>query len=217
MIDQRVLKMERRAKELFVGKVDKFMWGSEVDYKIGESSLADRCISYHDKVVEAQRDAYGVLSNRAKGHGETSLESAVKRARDYLALCNADDGKVEKLIENLQSIVDGQCKMRDSDFCVVVWMSVLGLLVSYFGVLMRVVAHDSVGQIMYIFIFGGVLAVFVAMPIVRRRREWNRAFSEGNIHKIKEVISDLAIYQLTDSRRLLLPVSRVHKVQRPDC
>lgn len=36
------------------------MWGSEVDYKIGESSLADGCISYHDKVVEAQRDAYGV-------------------------------------------------------------------------------------------------------------------------------------------------------------
>ena len=55
----------------------------------------------------------------------------MKRARDYLALCNADDGKVEKLIENLQSIVDGQCKMRDSDFCVIMWMSILGLLVSY--------------------------------------------------------------------------------------
>lgn len=200
-----------------MGRIDQFMWGSEVDYKIGESSLADRCISYHDKVVEAQRDTDGVLSNRGKGYGEMPLESAVKRARDYLALCNADDGKVEKLIENLQNIVDEQCEMRDSDFSVVIWISILGLLVSYFGVLMRVVAHDSIGQIMYIVFFVGVLAVFVAMPIVRRRREWNRAFSEGNIHKLKEVISDLAIYQLTDSRRLLLPVSRVHKVQRPDC
>lgn len=262
-----MLKTERRAKELFVGKVDKFMWGSEVDYKIGGSLLADRCISYHDKVVEAQRDSNRVLSNRAKiddaiapdgsleraevseatvpedllnradadeeiasaGSSEGTetaeerplegsaervetdddilLKEALGRARQYLSLCNVSDEGAEQLRSHFQGIVDRYYKKRDADVCTQAWIPVLSFFVSYLGVLTAVFDNDAEGQRIFLLVLPIILVLLVVLPVVSRRKKWEKAFDEGSLHKLVNVISDLTVYLSIDEKRLQPPAS----------
>lgn len=261
-MDQWVLKMERRAKELFVGKIDQLMWGSEVDYKIGESSLADRCISYHDIVVEAQRDTDGVLSNRAKTDdaiapdgslehakvGEATvpedllnrvdtdkevtsadlserteivedgllegsavrvekdddilLKEALGRARQYLSLCNVGGEGAEQLRDCFQGIVDRYYEARNADVCTQAWIPILSFFMSYFGVLVAVFDDDPEGKKIVALILPIIIMLPTGILVAIRRKKWKIAFSEGNLRKLMNVVSDLTVYLLTDEKRL---------------
>lgn len=117
------------------------------------------------------------------------------------------------LIAHFQSIVDRHYKMRDADFNVSSWVVILGFLVSYSNVLIRVLDGDRAGQIAYIIFFLTVLLVFLYMPFTRRRRKWRTAVSEGNLHKLEEVLSDLTVYYLMDSKESRSHASR--RVQDP--
>lgn len=250
-----------------MGKIDQFMWGSEVDYKIGESSLADRCISYHDIVVEAQRDTDGVLPNRGKTDdaiapdgslehakvGEVTvpedllnrvdadkevtsadsserteivedgllegpavrvekdddilLKEALGRARQYLSLCSVSNEGAEQLRGHFQGIVDRYYKKRDADVCTQAWIPVLSFFVSYLGVLTAVFDNDAEGQRIFLLVLPIILVLLVVLPVVSRRKRWEKAFGEGSLHKLVNVISDLTVYLSIDEKRLQPPAS----------
>lgn len=153
------------------------------------------------------------LGERCESVDDASLKESLDRARQYLALCSVGDEKVEQLITHFQSIVDRHYKMRDADFNVSSWVVILGFLVSYSNVLIRVLDGDRAGQIAYIIFFLTVLLVFLYMPFIRRRRKWRTAVSEGNLQKLEEVLSDLTAYYLMDSKELRYHASR--RVQDP--
>lgn len=98
--------------------------------------------------------------------------------------------------------------MRDVDFNVSSWVGILGFLVSYSNVLIRVLDGDRAGQIAYFIFFLTVLLVFLYIPFIRRRRKWRTAVSEGNLHKLEEALSDLTAYYLMDSKELRYHASR---------
>lgn len=153
------------------------------------------------------------LGERGESVDGVSLKESLGRARQYLALCSVGDERVEQLIAHFQSIVGRHYKMRDADFNVSSWVGILGFLVSYSSVLIHALGRDLVGQIAYIIFFLAVLLVFLYMPFIRRRRKWRTAVSEGNLHRLEEVPSDLTAYYLMDSKELRSHASR--RVQDP--
>lgn len=247
-----------------MGKVDKFMWGSEVDYKIGESLLADICIRNHDKLVAAQRqrDMSRVLSSRAKTDGviaadnsleyaepdeatvpdnlldradideettsadlsertqidkERLLESSAKRvetddnfllkealdrARQYLSLCNVSDENAEQLRGHFQGIVDRYYNERNADVCTQAWIPILSFFMSYLGVLVAVFDDDPEGKKILALVLPIIIVLPIGILVAIRRKKWEKAFGDGNLHKLTNVISDLTVYLSIGEKRL---------------
>ena len=101
-----------------------------------------------------------------------------------------------------QGIVDRYYEARNADVCTQAWIPILSFFMSYFGVLVAVFDDDPEGKKIVALILPIIIMLPTGILVAIRRKKWKIAFSEGNLRKLMNVVSDLTVYLLTDEKRL---------------